>query len=116
MTQALAAPSRRPALREPSETAPTDAIVGRRLWFDASITPSRSLSGRGLTIAGAALALPALLLGVGAAIAWFLPLPLPLPRQAPLPAPIQASSACVCPHAAPATIASITARLQLPSV
>ena len=114
MTQALAAPSRRPALREPSETAPTDAIVGRRLWFDAIITPSRSLSGRGLTIAGAALALPALLLGVGAAIAWFVPLP--LPRQAPQPAPIQASSACVCPHAAPATIASITARLQLPSV
>jgi uncharacterized membrane protein len=59
MTQALAAPSRRPALREPSETAPTVAIVGRRLWFDAIITPSRSLSGRGLTIAGAALALPA---------------------------------------------------------
>ena len=112
MTQALAAPSRRPALREPSETDPTDAIVGRRLWFDASITPSRSLSGGGLTIAGAALALPALLLGVGAAIAWFLP----LPRQAPLPALIQASSACVCPHTAPATIASITARLQLPSV
>ena len=39
----------------------------------------------------AALALPALLLGVGAAIAWFVPLP--LPRQAPQPAPIQASSA-----------------------
>lgn len=51
---------------------------------------------------------------VGAAIAWSLP----LPRQASLPATIQvsASSACVCPSAAPATIASIRARLQLPTV
>lgn len=49
----------------------------------------------------------------GTAIAWALP----LPGQASLPGPIQvkASSACVCPHAAQATIASIGARLQRPT-
>ena len=58
MTHAPAARSGRPAPREPSDTAARDASAGQTLWFDVRITPSRSLSRRGLFIAGAALLLP----------------------------------------------------------
>lgn len=62
MTQALAAPTGRPALREPPDAAATDANVGQRLWFDACITPSRSLDRQGLCVAGGALLLPTAIL------------------------------------------------------
>lgn len=73
MTHALAARSGRPAPREPFDTAARDANVGQRLWFDVSITPSCSLSRKGLITAGAALLLPtavfaALLLQAGFAL------------------------------------------------
>lgn len=58
MTHALAARSGRPAPRELSDTAARAANAGRTLWFDVRITPSRALSRRGLTLAGAALLLP----------------------------------------------------------
>lgn len=47
---------------------------------------------------------------VGAAIAWSLPLPGHAASSATIQ--VKASSACVCPSAVPATIASIAARLQ----
>mgnify|MGYP001248672085 CR=1 FL=1 len=73
MTHALAARSGRSAPGEPSDTAAKDVSGGQTLWFDARITPSRSLSRPGLILAGGALLLPtaifaALLLRAGFAL------------------------------------------------